>query len=99
MTNYDKLSVYRGKSGVGAGFLLHSCRTLPGETGKETGNECSLRSSFTFDGLFIPLTLRTNCKEALRISSCAVGGSKLYRVLMFRHMDQVTSLVRYSGLW
>jgi hypothetical protein len=35
LTTNDKLSDYRGKSGVGAGLPLHPCRTLPGETGKQ----------------------------------------------------------------
>lgn len=33
----DKLSDFRGKPGVGAGVFRPVCRTLPGETGKETG--------------------------------------------------------------
>ena len=40
-TNYDILPVFIGESGVGAGILRHSCSTLPGETGKETGNRYS----------------------------------------------------------
>src|SRR2546430_1080073 len=34
----------------------------------------------------IPLTLWTNWTAASWTSSCVVGGSKLYRVRMFRHM-------------
>jgi hypothetical protein len=37
-TKNDILPVFIGESGVGAGMLRHSGRTLPGETGKETGN-------------------------------------------------------------
>ena len=35
-----------------------------------------------------PLSFRTNCSEASRISSSVTGGSKLKRVLIFRHMLQ-----------
>ena len=42
-------------------------------------------ASFAFDGLLKPLTFRTNCNEAARISSSVTGGSKLNRVLMFLH--------------
>jgi len=38
-TKNDILPVFIGESGVGAGILRHSCRTLQGETGKETGNK------------------------------------------------------------
>jgi hypothetical protein len=37
MEHYDNLLVFMGESGVGAGLLRHSCRTLLGETGNETG--------------------------------------------------------------
>jgi len=37
-TNNDILLVFIGESSVGAGILRHSDRTLPAETGKETGN-------------------------------------------------------------
>jgi hypothetical protein len=40
-----------------------------------------------FDGLLKPLTLRTNCKEAARISSSVTGGAKLKRILMFLHIS------------
>src|SRR6266480_6453452 len=48
-------------------------------------------ASLAFDGLLKPLTLRTNCSEAARISSSVAGGSKLKRLLMFLHIC-VTSL-------
>ncbi len=38
-----------------------------------------------FDGALKPLSLRTNCSEALWISSAVAGGSKLKRVLIFLH--------------
>jgi hypothetical protein len=38
-----------------------------------------------FEGALKPLSFRTNCNEALRISSGVAGGSKLNRVLMFLH--------------
>ena len=43
--------------------------------------------SFAFDGLLKPLTFRTNCSEAARISSSVTGGAKLKRVLIFRHIS------------
>jgi hypothetical protein len=42
-----------------------------------------------FEGAVEPLTLRTNCKAAARISSVVAGGSKLKSVLMFRHMATI----------
>ena len=44
-------------------------------------------ASFALDGLLKPLTFRTNCSEAARISSSVTGGEKLKRVLMFRHIS------------
>src|SRR5215210_3230754 len=43
-------------------------------------------ASFALDGLLKPVTFRTNCNEAARSSSSVTGGSKLNRVLMFRHI-------------
>src|SRR5580765_5178390 len=43
-------------------------------------------ASFAFEGALNPLSLRTNCSDAARISSSVAGGSKLKRVLMFRHI-------------
>src|SRR3954462_9397842 len=43
-------------------------------------------ASFAFDGAVKPLSFRTNCSDAARISSSVAGGSKLKRVLMFRHI-------------
>src|SRR5579864_4099228 len=42
--------------------------------------------SLAFEGLVKPLILRTNCSEAARISSSVTGGSKLKRILIFRHI-------------
>src|SRR5262249_40361082 len=44
------------------------------------------RSSFALDGLFAPLTFRTNCSAEARISAMVAGGSKFASVRMFRHM-------------
>src|SRR5256886_4910276 len=44
-------------------------------------------SSLACEGLVDPLTLRTYCRAAARISSSVAAGSKLWRVLMFRHMN------------
>src|SRR5581483_8554737 len=52
---------------------------------------CTARSkaaSFAFDGLFMPLTLRTYCSAAECTSSELAGGSKLWRTRMFRHMPR-----------
>src|ERR1041385_807634 len=43
-------------------------------------------ASFAFAGLLKPLIFLTNWREAARISSSITGGSKLYRVLIFRHI-------------
>src|SRR5689334_7562098 len=43
-------------------------------------------ASLALEGLAKPLTLRTNWSAADRISSSVTGGSKLNRILMFRHM-------------
>src|SRR5580692_8598397 len=49
-------------------------------------------SSFPFDGLLKPVIFLTNCREAARISSSVTGGSKLKRVLIFRHMFLTSGL-------
>jgi hypothetical protein len=43
--------------------------------------------SFAFDGLLKPLIFLTNWSEAARTSSAVTGGSKLKRVLIFRHIQ------------
>src|SRR5713226_3076379 len=43
--------------------------------------------SFAFDGLLKPLIFLTNWSEAARTSSSVTGGSKLKRVLIFRHIQ------------
>lgn len=43
-------------------------------------------ASFALEGLLKPLTLRTNCSEAARISSSVTIGSKLKRILIFLHI-------------
>jgi hypothetical protein len=43
---------------------------------------------FACEGALNPLSLRTNCKEAARISSSVAGGAKLKSVLMFLHLGQ-----------
>ena len=45
--------------------------------------------SFVIEGLVKPLTLRTNCSEAARISASVTGGSKLNKVFMLLHMGQI----------
>ncbi len=46
-------------------------------------------ASFAFDGLFIPLTLRTYWSAAASTSSEVAAGSKLWRTRMLRHMPAV----------
>ena len=43
--------------------------------------------SFALEGFVNPLNFRTNWTEEARISSSVAGGSKLCKVLMFRHMS------------
>ena len=43
-------------------------------------------ASFAFEGFADPLTLRTYWSAAALTSSGVAGGSKLWSVLMFRHM-------------
>src|SRR5882724_5555774 len=55
----------------------------------DSATSCTARSnasSLALDGRLKPLSLRTNCSEASRISSSVAGGSKLKSVLMLRHM-------------
>src|SRR5581483_10902915 len=42
--------------------------------------------SLTCDGALKPLSFRTNCSEAARISSSVAGGSRFNNDLMLRHM-------------
>src|SRR5664279_2814021 len=44
-------------------------------------------SALAWEGLVEPLILRTYCRAEAWISSSVAGGSKLWRVLMFLHMD------------
>src|SRR6476659_3836912 len=53
-------------------------------------------ASFAFDGLLKPLTFRTNCSEAARISSSVTGGEKLNRIFMFRHIPSLSMF--FSGV-
>jgi hypothetical protein len=46
-------------------------------------------ASLDLDGTLNPLSLRTNCNDASRISISVAGGSKLKRVLMLRHMVHI----------
>src|ERR1700733_2845375 len=50
-----------------------------------------------WEGLVKPLILRTNCSEALRISSSVTGGSKLNSIFMFRHMGTHLWIFRHAG--
>jgi hypothetical protein len=51
-------------------------------------------ASFAFEGFVDPLTLRTYWSAAAWTSSRVAGGSKLWSVLMFRHMVGLLSSPR-----
>ena len=53
-------------------------------------------ASLAFDGTLKPLSLRTNCSDASRISSSVAGGSKLNRVLKLRHMVPSSHRTRHG---
>src|SRR5947209_8614428 len=60
-------------------------------------------ASFAFEGLLKPESFLTNWSEASRISSSVAGGSKLNRVLMFRHItfsfpDLFLSMIRKAEM-
>ena len=58
-------------------------------------------SGFYIDknGFTMPLSLRTNCSAAARISSSVAGGAKLASVLMLRHMgDRLRYSMRTSSM-
>lgn len=50
--------------------------------------------SLAFEGLVEPLILRTNWREAARISASVTGGSKLKRGLMLRHIPLIRASER-----
>ena len=52
----------------------------------------SIASWLAWEGLLNPLTLRTNCNDAARISSSVTGGSKLKRILILRHTEATSGL-------
>src|SRR6266567_2375869 len=70
---------------LGGALVLSELRNFP-ETAAISSTAATNAASFAFDGLLKPLTFRTNCNDAARISSSVTGGAKLKRVLMFRHM-------------
>jgi hypothetical protein len=47
----------------------------------------SKAAAFARDGRVVPVSFRTNCSDAARISSSVAGGSKFASVLIFRHID------------
>src|SRR5260370_28816636 len=55
---------------------------------------CSQACLFAFENDLRPLSLRTYCSAEARTSSSVAGGSKWYRVLMFRHMTGVCLKIR-----
>src|SRR5215475_14088472 len=75
---------------LGGAFVSSDLRRFL-ETASTSSTAARNAPSLAFDGLLKPLTFRTNCSAAARISSSVTGGSKLKRVLMFLHI-RVTSL-------
>jgi hypothetical protein len=67
------------------GALVSSERRRLLDTAAISSTAARNATSLAFDGLLKPLTFRTNCNEAARVSSAVTGGSKLKRVLMFLH--------------
>jgi hypothetical protein len=68
------------------GALVSSERRRRVETPATSSTAARNAPSFAFDGLLNPLIFLTNCSEAARISSSVTGGSKLKRILIFRHI-------------
>src|SRR5437867_7030073 len=66
-------------------FVSRELRRLPA-TAAIWSTAASKAASLAFDGLLNPLTFRTNCNEAARISSSVAGGAKLKRGLIFLHI-------------
>src|SRR5215218_4025076 len=62
-----------------------SCRV----TSATASTASSKASWLACDGLVEPLILRTYCSAEAWISSSVAAGSKLWRVLMFRHMPRI----------
>src|SRR5713101_3387919 len=77
---------------LGGAFVSSDLRRLL-ETAAISSTAARNAASLACDGLLKPLTFRTNCNEAARISSSVTGGSKLKSVLMFLHIS-VPSIVR-----
>src|SRR4029079_6184349 len=48
----------------------------------------SKASWFAADGLVVPLTLRTYCRAAARISSVVAGGAEVFMGRVLRHIPQ-----------
>jgi hypothetical protein len=69
------------------GALVSSSWRRRAETAAISSTAARKRAWFIFDGLWIPLIFRTNCREDACISSGVTGGSKLKSVFMFLHMD------------
>ena len=71
---------------LGGAFVRSELRNFP-ETVDISSTAATNAASFAFDGLLKPLTFRTNCNAAARISSSVTGGAKLKRILIFLHID------------
>jgi hypothetical protein len=70
----------------GGALVSSEARSLP-EAAAISAMAVSKAASFALDGLLNPLILRTNCKDAARISSSVTGGAKLKSILIFLHMS------------
>ena len=69
------------------GALVSSALNSRAEAAAISSTALRNAASLAFEGLLNPLTLRTNCSDAARISSSVTGGSKLKSILIFRHIS------------
>src|ERR1051326_4566545 len=71
----------------GGAVVVSAARSLS-DTAAMSSTAASNAAWLTCDGLLKPLTLRTNCRDAARISCSVTGGWKLNRMRMFLHMTR-----------
>jgi hypothetical protein len=69
---------------LGRVFVSSELRSLA-ELAAISSTAVTNAASLIFDGLLKPLSFRTNCKQAARISSSVTAGWKLKSVLMLLH--------------
>src|SRR6266536_3516420 len=81
-----------------AGAFVSSERSRLPEAAAIASTAARNAASFAFDGLLKPLTFRTNCSEAARISSSVTGGSKLKSSLIFLHMLVILDVLELNDV-